>query len=157
MDNTESLGLVTDLAGLRSATGRHVGYTEWQQMTQERVDGFADATDDHQFIHVDVERARQTPFGGTVAHGFLTLALVAPVSQRLLRVTDAKVAVNYGLDRVRFPSPLRVGASWRGGLEIVDVAEIEGGLQIRTRVTVEVDDSPKPACVADALARYMQG
>src|SRR5437588_6920732 len=106
-----------DMAGLREAAGKHLGYTDWQEMTQDRVDLFADATDDHQFIHVDVERAKQTPFGGTIAHGFLTLSLVAPVSQQLLRVTDAAFGVNYGLDRVRFPAPLKVGSQFRGGAE----------------------------------------
>src|SRR5437588_2842104 len=142
---------VTDMASLRDRAGTHVGYTEWQEMTQERVNQFADATDDHQFIHVDPERAKQTPFGGTIAHGFLTLSLVAPTSQQLMKVTDAVMGVNYGLDRVRFPAPLPVGAQWRGGLEILEVNEIAGGLQIKSRVTIEVKDQEKPACVAEAI------
>src|SRR5579871_2773110 len=106
-------GLETTIAGVREAVGRHLGYTEWEEMTQERVNEFADATDDHQYIHVDVERAKQSPFGGTIAHGFLTLALVAPISTELVTVSDAKTGLNYGLDRVRFPAPLPVGAEWR--------------------------------------------
>ena len=101
-----------DMAGLRESIGRHLGFTDWQEMTQERVDMFADATDDHQFIHVDPERAKATPFGGTIAHGYLTLSLVAPVMQQLLRVSDSTMGVNYGLDKVRFPAPLPVGAQF---------------------------------------------
>ena len=146
-------GLVTDMAGLRDRAGTHIGYTEWREMPQDRVNQFADATDDHQFIHVDPERAKQTPFGGTIAHGFLTLSLVAPVSQELMRVTDAAMGVNDGLDRVRFPAPLPVGAQWRGGMEILEVGEIPGGVQIKAKVTIEVKDAPKPACVAESLVR----
>ena len=157
MTSANTQGLVTDVAGLRERAGSHLGYTDWQEMTQERVDQFADATDDHQFIHVDVERAKQTPFGGTIAHGFLTLSLVAPVSQRLMKVTDAAMGVNYGLDRVRFPAPLPVGALWRGGMEITEVTEIPGGVQIKSRITIEVKDTEKPACVADSLVRIYGG
>src|ERR1700761_370106 len=107
-----------DMASLPGAAGTHLGYTDWQEMTQDRVNEFADATDDHQFIHVDTERAKQTPFGGTIAHGYLTLSLMAPLAQQLIKGPDAKMAVNSGLDRVRFPAPLRVGAQFRGGGEI---------------------------------------
>jgi len=157
MTSAKTNGLVIDIAGLRERAGTHIGYTDWQEMTQERVNQFADATDDHQFIHVDIERAKQTPFGGTIAHGFLTLSLVAPVSQKLMQVTDAVMGVNYGLDRVRFPAPLPVGGQWRGGMEIVEVTEIPGGVQIKSRITIEVKDSEKPACVADSLVRVYGG
>jgi acyl dehydratase len=153
MTSASTSGVVTDMAGLRESAGRHLGYTDWQEMTQERVNQFADATDDHQFIHVDVERAKSTPFGGTVAHGYLTLSLMAPIGQQLLTVTDAKMGVNYGLDRVRFPAPLPVGAQWRGGAEILEVSEVPGGLQIKMKGTVEVKGSEKPACVAESLVR----
>jgi acyl dehydratase len=133
--------------------GTHLGYTDWQEMTQERVNLFADATDDHQFIHVDPERAKATPFGGTVAHGFLSLSLLAPIQKALLHVTDAKMGVNYGLDRVRFPAPLRVGAQWRGGAEVVSVDEIEGGAQLKVTITIEVQGSTKPVVVAESLVR----
>jgi acyl dehydratase len=146
-------GLVTDLAGLRDSAGQDLGYTEWSEMTQDRVDQFADVTDDHNFIHVDRERATQTPFGGTIAHGYLSLSLLAPVTQQLLKVTDAKMGINYGLDRVRFPAPLPVGAQWRGAAEVVEVTEIDGGLQAKVRATIEVKESPKPAVVADCLIR----
>ncbi len=110
MSTSETSGLVTDMAGLRDHVGTHLGFTEWQVMDQERVNQFADVTDDHNYIHVDVERAKASPFGGTVAHGYLTLSLLAPVTMQLLRVTDVVAGVNYGLDRVRFPAPLPVGA-----------------------------------------------
>jgi acyl dehydratase len=153
MASANTKGLVTDMAGLREAAGTHIGYTEWQELTQDRVNQFADATDDHQFIHVDPEKAKETPFGGTVAHGFLSLSLLAPVTMQLLRVTDAKFGVNYGLDRVRFPAPLPVGREWRGGQEIVEVTEIPGGLQIKSTITIEVKDQEKPAVVAEFLTR----
>ena len=146
-------GAVTDMAGLRESIGRHLGYTDWQEMTQDRVNQFADATDDHQFIHVDPERAKATPYGGTIAHGYLTLSLVAPIMQELLRVSDSKMGVNYGLDRVRFPAPLPVGAQFRGGGEILEVNEIPGGLQLKVRATIEVQGTPKPALVAECLVR----
>jgi acyl dehydratase len=122
-------------------------------MTQERVNEFADATKDHQFIHVDVERAKQTPFGGTIAHGYLSLSLMAWVMGELMHVSDAKMGVNYGLDRVRFPAPLPVGAQWRGGAEIAEVTDVPGGVQVKVKGTIEVQGSEKPACVAECLAR----
>ncbi|HEX5193655.1 MAG TPA: MaoC family dehydratase [Solirubrobacteraceae bacterium] len=153
MSTTEPRGLTTDLAGLAALVGRHTGYTDWETMDQARVDLFADATDDHQYIHVDPERARQSRFGGTIAHGYLTLSLVAPVLTQLLTVTDSRTGVNYGLDRVRFPAPLPVGARWRGGAELLDVTEIPGGAQCKLRVTIEVEHSDRPAMVAEALIR----
>ena len=153
MSTSETSGLVTDMAGLREHVGRHLGYTEWEVMDQERVNRFADVTDDHNYIHVDVERAKAPPFGGTVAHGYLTLALLAPITMRLLRVSDVVAGVNYGLDRVRFPAPLPVGAEWRGGAEIVGVDDVPGGLQVKLRATVEVRGPGKPAMIAECLVR----
>jgi len=153
LSTSETSGLVTDLAGLPDLVGKHAGYTEWRVMEQDRVNQFADATDDHQFIHVDPEKAKNTPFGGTVAHGFLSLSLTASVGQQLMHVSDAKMAVNYGCDRVRFPAPLKVGARWRGGAEIVEVSEAGGGLQVKQRITIEAEGSEKPVCVADCLVR----
>jgi acyl dehydratase len=146
-------GLVTDIGGLRKSVGLHLGYTGWQEMTQERVNQFADVTDDHNFIHVDPDRANDTPFGGTIAHGFLSLSLLAPVSRQLLQVTDATMSVNYGLDRVRFPAPLPIGAYWRGGGEIVELTDVREGLQVKLRLTIEVQGSDKPAVVAELLIR----
>ncbi|MDQ6730333.1 MAG: MaoC family dehydratase [Actinomycetota bacterium] len=153
MSTSDTSGLVTDAAGLSDHVGEHLGYTPWREMEQSRVNQFADATDDHQFIHVDVEAAKATPFGGTIAHGYLTLALVAPILAELMQVTDAKMGVNYGLDKVRFPAPLPVGSEWRGGGELVSVDEIPGGHQAKLRVTVEVKGARKPAMVAEALVR----
>jgi acyl dehydratase len=144
---------VMDMAGLRESAGMHLGFTDWQEMTQERVDKFADATDDHQFIHVDPERAKATPFGGTIAHGYVTLSLVAPVMQELMRVSDSTMGVNYGLDKVRFPAPLPVGAQFRGAVEILDVSDIPGGLQVKARAAIEVQVVEKPALLAECLAR----
>jgi len=100
-----------------------------------------------------VERAKTSPFGGTIAHGYLTLSLLAPITQELIKVTDAATGVNYGLDRVRFPAPLPVGAQWRGGVELLEVTDVSGGVQIKLRATVEVKGTEKPALVADALVR----
>jgi len=157
MTSANTQGLVTDIAGLRESVGAHLGYTDWREMTQEIVNQFADATDDHQFIHVDVERAKQTPFGGTIAHGYLTLSLMAPVMQTLMTITDAAMGVNYGLDRVRFPAPLPVGKQWRGAGEIVEVTDVSGGVQVKVRGTIEVKDQEKPACVAECVVRMYGG
>jgi acyl dehydratase len=150
---TTSNPATIELGELRDSIGKHLGFTEWQEMTQEQVNLFADAADDHQFIHVDVERAKETPFGGTIAHGYLTLSLMAPVMGDLLKVSGVQMGINYGLDRVRFPAPLRVGARWRGGAEIVEVTDVPGGVQVKAKGTIEVQGSEKPACVAECLVR----
>ena len=147
-------GVVSTLAGLHDLAGVELGHTEWQEMTQDRVSAFADVTDDHNFIHVDVERARATPFGGTIAHGYLTLSLLAPITQQLLSVSDAAMGINYGLDKVRFPAPLPVGAQFRGSATVTDVVAIEVGVQIKVRASVEVRDAPKPALVAECIYRF---
>jgi acyl dehydratase len=148
------MSLVIDMAGLKDTpAGTHLGFTDWEEMTQPLVNGFAEVTNDHNYIHVDVERAKSSPFGGTIAHGYLTLSLLAPVTQQLLQVTDASTGINYGLDRTRFPAPLRVGAQWRGGAEIAEVKEIPGGLQVKLLATVEVKGTDKPALVAECLLR----
>lgn len=142
------------IARLREAIGAQRGPSSWRTVSQEDINRFAQITGDNQWIHVDVERAKQSPFGGTIAHGFLTLSLLAPITQGLLTVTDATTGINYGLDRVRFPAPLPVGSQWRGGMEVVEVDDIGGGgVQMKLRVTIEVKGSEKPACVADALVR----
>ncbi|MGB0093715.1 MAG: MaoC family dehydratase [Solirubrobacteraceae bacterium] len=153
MTTSQTRGLVSDVAGLAQAVGTHLGFTDWQEMTQERVNQFADATDDHQYIHVDAERAKLTPFGGTIAHGYLTLSLVAPMLGQLLTVTDATIGVNYGLDKVRFPAPLPVGAQWRGGAELAEVKELPGSVQLKLLVTIELQGSEKPSMIAEALVR----
>jgi acyl dehydratase len=147
-------GVSTDIAGLAALAGSDLGETEWREMTQERVDAFADVTEDHNFIHVDPQRAAATPFGGTIAHGYLTLSLLAPVTMELLKVTDAAVSINYGLDRVRFPAPLPVGAQFRGSARIEEVTPVEGGVQVKVAASIEVRDAPKPALAAECLFRY---
>ena len=133
---------------------RRIGPTEWQRMTQERVNQFAEVTGDHNFIHVDPVRARQTPFGGTIAHGYLTLSLLGPISQQLLVVSDAATSVNYGLNKVRFPAPLPVGAEFRGVGELVEITPFDNGIQVLAAFTVEVKGASKPALAAECLFRY---
>ena len=147
-------GLTTDVAGLSAHVGAELGPTEWQEMTQERVNDFADVTDDHNPIHVDPEFAKKTPFGGTIAHGFLTLSMLAPISQGLLNVTGATASINYGTDKVRFPAPLPVGAQFRGRGVLTEVAEVKGGVQAKATFTIEVKDAAKPALVAECLFRF---
>src|SRR5215475_12382957 len=124
-------------------------------MTQNEVSRFADLTDDHNFIHVDPERAAQTPFGGTIAHGFLSLALLAPVTQ-LLTITDSVANLNYGLDRVRFPAPLPVGAAWRGAGAITEVTGVGGGVQVNFAAKIEVKGSDRPAVAAECVFRFLR-
>ena len=153
MPETTTQRLRTTLAELPAHAGTHLGHTPWREMTQDEVDRFAELTGDHNFIHVDPERAAQTPFGGTVAHGFFGLSLVAVAAQQV-EVTDAATSVNYGLDKVRFPAPLPVGAQWRAGAELVEVTEIKGGMQAKVQATVEVKDAARPAVAADCIVRF---
>ena len=147
--------IVNGLDGLKALAGQDLGHSEWLEVTQERVNMFADATGDHQWIHVDVERAEAGPFGGPIAHGYLTLALVIPLFSELLKVEGTTMGVNYGLEKVRFPSPVRVGAKIRLKAEVVGVEEVAGnGVQLTLDFTVEVDGSPKPACVARPVYRH---
>ena len=142
------------LERLPELSGQPLGHTEWREMTQDRVDAFADVTEDHNYIHVDPERAKESPFGGTIAHGYLTVSLLAPITQSLLEVSDAKTSINYGMDKLRFPAPLPVGARFRGAGEIMEVSEVKGGMQVKVAFTLEVADQAKPALVAECLYRY---
>jgi acyl dehydratase len=146
--------LITTITELSRQVGQKLGPTEWEVMAQDRVNAFADLTGDHNFIHVDPERARDTPFRGTIAHGFLTLSMLGSISQRLLRVADAGTSINYGLNKVRFPAPLPVGAEFRGHGEVVEATEIDGGMQVTATFTIEVKDLRKPALVAECVLRY---
>jgi acyl dehydratase len=134
--------------------GLELGPTGWLQIDQERVNAFADATNDHQWIHVDPERAGAGPFGGTIAHGYLTLSLLAGFSFELAPVEDASASINYGLNRVRFPAPLPVGSRVRARFRIDDVAEVEGGVQVTVTATVEREGGEKPVCAAELVFRY---
>jgi len=141
-------GKVEELAG---AVGEQLGYSDWLAVTQERVDTFADATGDHQWIHVDPERARSGPFGGTIAHGYLTLSLIPGLVSQIYRVDGVAMGINYGTDKVRFPAPLPVGSAVRAGAELVAAREVAQGWQLVIRVTVEARGIAKPVCVADTV------
>jgi acyl dehydratase len=143
-----SFDSVNELAG---AVGEHLGYSDWLTVTQERVDQFADATGDHQWIHVDPERAKKGPFGGTIAHGYLTLSLIPALMKDVYRVDNLAMGINYGTEKVRFPAPLPVGSSVRAGAEVVSVRELAQGFQVVVRMTVEAQGVAKPVCVADTV------
>jgi acyl dehydratase len=151
--------MTTVLSGIdeiKSRAGTHLGYSDWVEITQEMVNQFADATGDHQWIHVDVERAKaESPFGGPIAHGYLTLSLGPRLIPRIVRVEGFRLGVNYGANKVRFPSPVPVGAKLRAGAQLDSVDDVAGGIQVQMTVTFEVDGSPKPACVAEILTRYL--
>ena len=142
---------VADLAAL---AGQPLGTSSWRQVTQADVNGFADATGDDQWIHVDPERAAGGPFGHTVAHGFLTLGMFTGMLYELLEVTGAALILNYGVNKVRFPAPVPTGSRVRGHIDVAAVDEVPGGVQVTFRATVEVESNPKPACAAEVLFRY---
>ncbi|HTF46104.1 MAG TPA: MaoC family dehydratase [Pseudonocardia sp.] len=146
---------VNGLAEIAALAGRDLGHTDWLEITQDRVNLFAEATNDQQWIHVDVERARSGPFGGPIAHGYLTLSLLIPLFGELLEIRGVRMSVNYGLEKVRFPSPVPIGAKIRMAATVVFVEEVAGdGVQMLLGCTVEVDGSDKPACVAQAVYRH---
>ncbi|WP_213571466.1 MaoC family dehydratase [Rhodococcus sp. USK13] len=138
------------------AVGTELGTSDWLMVDQERVDTFADATGDHQWIHVDPQRAAEGPFGGTIAHGYLTLSLLPPLLRQVYRVEGGSMTVNYGLNRVRFSSPLRVGSRIRGTARLASATSVSNGLavQVELEVTIEVEGVEKPACVATSVIRY---
>jgi acyl dehydratase len=144
--------IFNDLAELKAAKGEHLGYTDWREITQERVNGFADATDDHQWIHVDVDRAKEGFFGSTIAHGYLSLALIPSFTSELFRVDGLKMGINYGLNKVRFARPVPVGSRIRAGAEIIDVKGTPSGTLASLRVVIEVEGLDKPACIAETLS-----
>jgi len=148
---------VQGIAGLKERVGQHLGYSDYIEVTQEQVNQFADATGDHQWIHVDPERAKkESPFGGPIAHGYLTLSLGPTLSPQIIRVEGVKMAINYGCEKVRFPSPVLVGSKVRLGAELTDVTDIAGGAQVSMTFTYECEGAPKPACVAEILFRYYE-
>jgi acyl dehydratase len=139
---------------LRAHVGQRLGVSAWHQVTQEQVRLFADATSDHQWIHLDAERAAAGPFGGTIAHGFLTLSLAPQLVAEVLEVADAAITINYGLNRVRFPAPLPVGSRVRADVTCAAVEDVPGGQQVIYAVTFEREGGEKPVCVAELLLRY---
>ena len=145
----------TDMEDARARTGQEIGVSDWMLIEQERVDAFARVTGDQQWIHVDVERAkRESPFGGTIAHGYLTLSLLSKFALECIAVEGVKLAVNYGLNRVRFASPVKVGNRVRARFVLGAVDDILGGAQMLWQATVEIEGGDKPACVAEMVIRW---
>jgi len=139
---------------MKAAAGEHLGHSEWHEVTQEQVNLFADATEDHQWIHVDIEAAKAGPFGGTIAHGYLTLAMLTKLASRLVPlVPGVKMGINYGLNRVRFPAPVPVGSRIRASVTVKSVEEVPGGVQVINDVIVEREGGDKPVCVAETVSR----
>jgi acyl dehydratase len=143
-----------DLDELKARAGSHLGYSNWHTVTQEEINLFADATNDHQWIHVDPERAKAGPFGTTIAHGYFTLSLAPGLLNEILVVDGPRFAVNYGLNRVRFPAPVPIGSKVRCGASLETVDDIEGGCQVTLQLTFEVQGAAKPSCVAEIVFRY---
>lgn len=142
------------LAELTSRTGQAIAVTDWFTITQQHIDQFAEATGDHQWIHVDPERAKSGPFGTTIAHGYLTLSLLSGFFDRSIRIKDVRMAINYGLNKVRFMAPVPVGSKVRAQVKLLSATPIEGGMQVAWESTIEREGSEKPVCVAEQLARY---
>lgn len=145
---------IETLAELKQLVGQEIAVSDWVEITQERVNLFADATGDHQWIHVDVERSkRESPFGSTIAHGFLTLSLLPMMMERSIVMRDVRMAVNYGLNKVRFPAPVPIPSRLRGRIRLLAVDDIAGGAQMIWEVTMEREGSDKPVCVAESISR----
>jgi len=145
---------IEGIDALKSRAGEHLGYSDWHEITQDQVDRFADATGDHQWIHVDPERARSSPFGGTIAHGYLTLSLAPALLNEIWRVEGMTMGLNYGVNRLRFPAPVPVGSKLRVGARLTAVDDIAGGAQGTIELTFEVEGQDKPGCVAEVVYRY---
>jgi len=145
---------ISGLEGIKGLAGQDLGAGDWMEITQDRINAFADATDDHQWIHVDVERAKNGPYGAPIAHGFLTLSLLPSLSRGTTRIEGIRMAINYGLNRVRFPAPVRVGARVRAKVKNLSIVDVEDGVHVVNEVTVEIEGEAKPACVAEQVARY---
>ena len=146
--------IIEGIDGLKAKAGEHLGYSDWVEVTQDQVNRFADATGDHQWIHVDVERAKAGPFGGPIAHGYLTLALGPGLLPTIIEVTGISMGVNYGANKIRFPAPVPVGSKVRLGAKLLAVEDVPGGAQGTVELTFEVDGAAKPSCVAEVLYRY---
>jgi acyl dehydratase len=148
---------LTGIDEVKAHMGQELGVSDWHEVTQEDINRFADVTGDHQFIHVDIERAKQTPFGGTIAHGYYTLSLAPMFTYQLFSFEGFAFGINYGLNRVRFPAPMPVGGKVRMRAKLANVEEIPGGAQITTELTFEREGGDKPVCVAESLARVYTG
>lgn len=146
--------IVDGIEAFEPMVGQHLGYSDWVTVDQARIDAFADATGDHQWIHVDVDRARNGPFGTTIAHGYLTLSLIPMLLPQVVRVQGIAFGVNYGCNKVRFPSPVPEGSSLRLGAGVASVEEVSGGVQVALDITLEVKGAAKPSCAAQVVYRY---
>lgn len=144
----------TSAEELRAAVGEELGSSDWLEVDQKRIDLFADATGDHQWIHVDPERAAGGPFGSTIAHGYLTLSLLPAFVPQIIRVDGVRMGINYGVNKVRFPAPVPVGSRLRARAGLTDVSDVDGGVQLTTKVTVEREGGAKPVCVAESVSRF---
>ena len=144
------------LAEIRSAVGRHLGHSDWLEIGQERIDLFADATGDHQWIHVDSGRAAAGPFGAPIAHGYLTLSLSNFFLPQVMEVTGVSMGVNYGTDRIRFPAPVKVGDRIRADAQLIAATEVAGGVQTTVVITIEIEGNAKPACTIESLSRWFE-
>lgn len=145
---------VQGIDGVKAMAGKEWGTSDWIEIDQDRIDRFADATEDHQWIHVDRERAKAGPFGTTIAHGFLTLSLIPHLSGAVTKVEGVRMGINYGLNKVRFPSPVKAGSKVRATAKNLSVEDVEGGVQVVNQVTIEIEGQDKPACVAETVSRY---
>lgn len=143
------------IAGIKENLGNHLGFGPWVEVSQERINQFAEATGDHQWIHVDVEKAKTGPYGKTIAHGLLTLSMIGVLAREVFRFEGFKMGVNYGYEKVRFPSPVPVGSKLRVGAKVISADEIANGIQTTLELTVEVEGASKPACVAQMIFRHM--
>lgn len=142
-------------ADLKAAVGTHLGYSDWLTIDQQRIDQFAEATLDHQWIHIDAKKAKAGPFGTTIAHGYLTSSLVSHFLPQIIEVRGIAMGINYGADRLRFPAPVPVGSKLRAGAELIEAEPAkDGSIQSKVRVTIEIEGSEKPACVIDSISRY---
>jgi acyl dehydratase len=146
---------IDGIGGFKEHVGAHLGYSEWHEVTQQQINQFADATGDHQWIHVDIERATAGPFGGPIAHGYLTLSLTPTILDEILDVSGVTTTINYGLNKVRFPSPVPVGSKVRAGATLDGVDDVAGGVQVTLGLTFEIEGAAKPVCVAEILFRYL--
>jgi acyl dehydratase len=144
---------IAGIEGYKALVGEPLGESEWLQVDQDRINQFADATGDHQWIHVDTEKAKQGPFATTIAHGFLTLSLIPALTGGLLKIEGVRMGINYGLNRVRFPSPVKVGSRVKASVRNVSVEDVQGGIQIVNEVTIAIEGEAKPACVAETVTR----
>jgi acyl dehydratase len=145
--------IIDGIDGLKAKVGEHLGYSDYVEITQDQVNLFADATGDHQWIHVDVEKAKAGPFKAPIAHGYLTLSLGPALSPQVYRIDGFSMGVNYGADKIRFPSPVPVGSKLRLGVTLLEVSEVAGGIQTKLEFSFEVEGAAKPSCVADVLFR----